>query len=532
MRRKAVAAFSFFLFALIGLASCGGGGGSDPIAGPAAAAAPPPVDSTGVVGILIKDNPTGDFLRIMITITGVELLGEDGAYVVFSGEKTFDLLDLQNFYDMLAVSDKVPAGTYDKIRLRVSDITVVCDDGAGGEEEFPVEVPGGGKIDLNPQGDFFVSAGSGILIEIDIDAKKSIHIVQNGNQDIYRFRPVVLVEIRETQLTNALVRVHGDIGVGSKDETGFDLCNVAVQFQTDTNGCIPINVIPDDMDGSEYTRFFDENGDPVDFEDLIEGEFVTVYGIPLVATDPDDGDSDSEGDSDGDSDGTDDSDSDGDSDSDSDSDFDNDTVRLIQIDAIVVQRDPDNSAARYDGTVITAVDESTNEFQFAIDPGQGLTGDLLVATLVQNGTTILFSDLSLGDSDDIQPALEASIGGVVELSDSGPNRIKSMLIVLRDPDDDQEQISGVIENMSEDGVPETFDLVMDSEQTPVCPVAGARYFYQMPNDEGGTDISEISFDELRSLAPADGTVFGTSEDDGDDCFDATLVYAIQLASEI
>ena len=66
---------------------CGGGGGGS---GPAAisadtppVSAAPPEDTTGVVGILIKDGPTDDFLRIMITITGVELLGDDGAYVIF-----------------------------------------------------------------------------------------------------------------------------------------------------------------------------------------------------------------------------------------------------------------------------------------------------------------------------------------------------------------------------------------------------------------------------------------------------------------
>jgi hypothetical protein len=499
------------------------------------------------VGILIKDGPTDDYLRIMISLTRVELLGDDGNYVVFSGERTFDLLDLQNFYDMLAVSDQVPAGEYEKIRLRVTDITLFRDDGAGGEEEIDVEVPGGGRIDLNPRGSFFVSAGSGILIEIDIDARRSIHIVQTGNRDRYRFRPVVFVEVRETQLTNALARVHGDIGVGSKDETGFDLCNVSIQFQTDTSGCIPINVTPDNMDGSEYTRFFDENGDPLDYADLAEGQLVTVYGIPVVSIDSDDGDSDSDSDtdsdgdsdgssdsdsdSDGDSDGSSDSDSDSDGDSDSDSDFDDDTVRLVQIDAIVVQRDPNDSAARYDGTVITSVDEATSEFEFALEPGQGLTGDTLVATLVQNGTAILFSDLSLADVDDIQPALEASIGGVLELSDSGPNRLKSLLVVLREAQEDLEQFSGMIENVSEEGAAETFDLTMGEDQATVCPVENARYFYQAPNDEDGTDVTEISFDDLRGLAPTDGTVFGAYEDDGDDCLDATLIYAISLGSE-
>jgi hypothetical protein len=53
----------------------------------------------------------------------------------------------------------------------------------------------------------------------------------------------------------------------------------------------------------------------------------------------------------------------------------------------------------------------------------------------------------------------------------------------------------------------------------------------MPNEGGGTDVSEISFDDLRDRAPTDGTVFGTLEDDGDDCFDASLIYAVELASE-
>jgi hypothetical protein len=137
---------------------------------------------------------------------------------------------------------------------------------------------------------------------------------------------------------------------------------------------------------------------------------------------------------------------------------------------------------------------------------------------------------------DIQPSLEASVGGVLELSNSGPNRLRATLVLLREPDEDSRQISGVILQVSETGVePETFNIEVDptdpTNTVAVCPVEDARYYYQRPNEGGGTDISEISFDELRRLAPTNGTVFGTLEDDGDECFDATLVYAIELASE-
>ena len=43
---------------------------------------------------------------------------------------------------------------------------------------------------------------------------------------------------------------------------------------------------------------------------------------------------------------------------------------------------------------------------------------------------------------------------------------------------------------------ETFDLFIDSEPTAVCPTSDARYFYQMPNEGGGTDVIEIDFDGL------------------------------------
>lgn len=91
--------------------SCGGGGGSGtqaPVNNTTTSSGP----TTGVVAILMKDDPSDDFDRIILTITRAELLGSGDPVVVFEGIRTFDLLALQHFYDMLAVSGEVPFGTY------------------------------------------------------------------------------------------------------------------------------------------------------------------------------------------------------------------------------------------------------------------------------------------------------------------------------------------------------------------------------------------------------------------------------------
>ena len=100
--------------------------------------------------------------------------------------------------------------------------------------------------------------------------------------------------------------------------------------------------------------------------------------------------------------------------------------------------------------------------------------------------------------------------------------------MLQEQEEDLEQLNGMIENVSPSDAPVRFDLTQGSEQQQICPVPDARYFYLSLTDDGSFEVLEISVEDLRGIAPADGAVFGLPGSDG--CFSATLIYAAPLAS--
>jgi len=271
------------ILAALMLASCGGGGGGGGDTPVAAPPPPPPVAAppdTGTVGVIITDAATEDFSQILATITAIELLGDDGRTTIFSGSETIDLLKLRNFTELFSVTDGVPAGDYSKIRLILSSLTLVrLDDNGNTIESANVALPGNGKIDLNPRQTFFVMPGSTLLLELDVDAKKSIKVVSTGNGNSYRFRPVVFVKIYERDQQDRLARVHGN--VDSIDEAAREFVLCQSDFVSD----------PDDEDSDardddrcltvetdDDTGIFGADGEPADFTALMVGDPLTAIG--------------------------------------------------------------------------------------------------------------------------------------------------------------------------------------------------------------------------------------------------------------
>ena len=104
-------------------------------------------------------------------------MSESEKVTIFSGTKSFDLLKLEDESALFSVSSGVPSLWYKKIRLHVTDIELVKKDGV--TSIYP-KLPGGGKIDLNPKGQFHVDPGETLILQIDLDAEKSIHISRDG----------------------------------------------------------------------------------------------------------------------------------------------------------------------------------------------------------------------------------------------------------------------------------------------------------------------------------------------------------------
>jgi hypothetical protein len=181
-----ILAFGFATIVATGGGGGGGGGSTSPSGG------------SGSVALSIADSPIDDYCAIYIKITEVSLL--PGPVVIFSSPtgKEINILDHQENNDyLLKVKHGVPAGTYSKIRLRISDIWAVP---KPGEPAAPcadnIKLPSS-RIDLNPQGTFQVTPGGKLLIRLDFQANKALDIHPAGKSGKCIFRPVVFVDIQE-----------------------------------------------------------------------------------------------------------------------------------------------------------------------------------------------------------------------------------------------------------------------------------------------------------------------------------------------
>src|SRR5210317_1352099 len=112
----AISVVTLFLFA------CGGGGSGS--GGGVTTVSPA---GTGTVTLLITDGPSDDFDAINLTVVKAELFSDSGKVTLFSGKKTFDLLQLKNVTEIFSVTH-MPNGTYNKIRLTLTSIELVKKD--------------------------------------------------------------------------------------------------------------------------------------------------------------------------------------------------------------------------------------------------------------------------------------------------------------------------------------------------------------------------------------------------------------------
>ena len=199
------------------LVGCGGGSSSSaPNVPPAATAA-----ATGGFTLLVGDAALDGIDAVNIDIEEVRLLGDDGQQVLLAdGVGVINLLDLRNITQLVAATD-VPVGSYNKIRLIISSLEIIE---KGDPTPIPTQLPANGKIDLNPQGSFDISAGENLVVQIDFDLARSIKLVQTGNSQ-YRFRPVVFIDVIENlRLTKLFGSIQADDPASV--ESDLDLCPV------------------------------------------------------------------------------------------------------------------------------------------------------------------------------------------------------------------------------------------------------------------------------------------------------------------
>ena len=242
------------------IAACGGG--ADTAQQPVVQ--PPLQPTAGIVGLVITDEPTDMFRAINLDIEQAILIGGDGGQeVLFEGPRQINLLDLTNYSEPVQF-ERVDAGTYTKLRLILNNLELVSMDGS--ESWYPT-LPGNGKVDLLDPDGFVVLPGRTMIIEVDIDANKSIKVTGAGNSGKYQFRPVVRVDILDGGLQDKLARVEGFAAEIFEDPAGsFRLCHAI-----EVDNCIDIRT-------GDGTSVFDMDGLPTDMASLMMDDPVVVIG--------------------------------------------------------------------------------------------------------------------------------------------------------------------------------------------------------------------------------------------------------------
>jgi len=153
----------------------------------------------GTLTFHLTDAPLdlADVQSVNVTLTGVivypgEELGsgmtdpagmELRPVVVLNHPETFDLLTLTGGATALLASGEVPAGSYERIRLQISDATLVYKDGATAALKIESN-----KVDIPIP--FHVTGGGETAITLDFDAGASVQVNQTGSDKLI-LRPVV-----------------------------------------------------------------------------------------------------------------------------------------------------------------------------------------------------------------------------------------------------------------------------------------------------------------------------------------------------
>ena len=226
----------------------------------------PPDQATGTVALLLTDMPNDDLREINLSLTKATLIGDEGqqGVTVYDDNTRVNLLDLEIYSQPIAIAE-VPAGTYTKLRLQVSEVEIIDSEG---QPHYP-RPPANGKIDLLEPGGIEVVPGRTLVAHVDMDAKKSVHVAQTGNGE-YRLRPVVRVEFKLDGLPDGLVRAEGLITETTEGVAGsFVLCLI-----DNPDTCLDVNL-------AEGACVFDEDGkpiNPIDEETLAVDDAVVVIG--------------------------------------------------------------------------------------------------------------------------------------------------------------------------------------------------------------------------------------------------------------
>jgi len=151
---------------------------------------PPSAAGQGRVVFVVKDAAMASMqgvTSVIVTVDSVKVHGAvQGWTTVSATQKKYDLLQLKQSGGAALLADAtIPAGTYDQIRLDISNVEVKT-----GTKTQMAKLP---SSTLNIIGKLVVTEGKTSTVSIDFMADKSLHLTGKG---VYILAPVVKLEIK------------------------------------------------------------------------------------------------------------------------------------------------------------------------------------------------------------------------------------------------------------------------------------------------------------------------------------------------
>lgn len=474
------------LFALLLLASCSSSDGGNSDTGTTA--------TTGRVSLLITDAPTDDFDQVNLTVESISFLGEDDGHetIVFDESRIVDLLALQNYSDLL-VTAVIPVGTYDKIRLHVSQVELVTFVDGGDPESIITKLPANGKVDLNPRGSFEVVGDGHLMIELDIDAEKSIHIIEKGNgEKSYNFRPVVFVNIAGVDDEVKLVFLE-DRQVSERTDSGFLLCEDTDEVPGDDDEVVHHDDEEEEGDDndnhdsciavviSDNTVVQNDLIEVVPASDIVDGSIVNILGK-----------------------------------------LSRDSINALHI-VIEAEDKAVSNLAVYSGTATTAfdfdnftMDATTDDDDASIQP---LTiTELAIALVEGSGVRVFDKNGDEVPADSIIIGTNTDVFGLSMPDIATVSKVQAAFVIINN-EVASDKLSGTIAAIDEVGSQLTVLADMGDTTGDVCVDTADAIIFILAIVDGKVVTKEISINDLQLDMPID--VYG--EDDGAGCVAADVI---------
>ncbi|NCG22425.1 MAG: DUF4382 domain-containing protein, partial [Rhodobacterales bacterium] len=144
--------------------------------------------ATGRVSIQLHDAPADDVDAVWLSVVEVTASHDQDGWVLVSDQPTtFNLLDLQGgVVQGLGLVD-LPVGTYNQVRLLLSEAWVEVDG-----QEYDLDVPSGMQSGVKVNANFEVLECGEVVVDLDWDAGAHLTLNPQG----YKLRPTINADIQ------------------------------------------------------------------------------------------------------------------------------------------------------------------------------------------------------------------------------------------------------------------------------------------------------------------------------------------------